>query len=591
MKRFLTLFIFIVFCAAVWLSARAQENKQEEKPAAPKEQPYKLSVRTNLVLVPVVVTGRDGQHVTGLKQEDFEVKEDGAVQKIVRLDELSADSGTLPPSSVEGNKFSNEMSGDHPKKLEIIAIDQINTPFANRADAQRGILGFLQKNVDANTLLALVAFRTDGVHVIHNFTADPSILVAAVKKVQPVVDARDTLTQNVTNDLSQADIEAAQIQALFSGGPIPGAISNAQAVLAARAAIDAGHAQVDSSRQTQGALITLECLQQVAQYFNGVPGRKSLIWASSAFPFSTGSSITDLTRGTTYNDWQQTFKVLQDSNVSVYPVDVSGLVPSANINSLNALDSNAIRTSGPEGGVAARGAAMRGCLEEGRCIDYTEARHDTMRQLADMTGGQPFYNSNNGAELFRRAAEDASQYYLLAYYTKPSAKPGWRKLSVKVHQDGTRVRSRSGFFFHNPDSDSETVRGAEEMMALDSEFDFRALPITGVWEQVERAGNQRKVHFQLNIPPGVSTVEADNGNHISFDFRVAAKKAGGQVAANIGQRLDTKLDKDAANQVQTQGLGYANVLTLDPGEYKVHFVVRDNLRGALGSIVVPLKVE
>jgi len=33
------------------------------------------------------------------------------------------------------------------------------------------------------------------------------------------------------------------------------------------------------------------------------------------------------------------------------------------------------------------------------------------------------------------------------------------------------------------------------------------------------------------------------------------------------------------------------VLTLPPNTYTVHFVVRDNLRGTLGSVVTPLKVE
>lgn len=576
---------------AIALSATlAAQNQEQKKAEAQNQQLYTLSVRTNLVLVPVVVTDKAGNHITGLKQQDFEVRENGKRQQLVSAEELSADTAKVQSVSTNPNMFSNQLATEHPKKLEIIAIDQINTPFSTREDARRGLLTFLAKSVDANTLLALVAFRTDGVHVIHNFTADPAVLVAAVNKVQPVLNRQDRRTQNISGDLTEADVEAAQIEALFANADVGGAISTAQALAAARASIAQGTAKVDASMQSQDALITLECLQQVAQYFRGVPGRKSLIWASSAFPFALGAEASALTRGTTYDDWQQTFHLLQDANVSVYPVDVSGLVPAGTANNLQSLGTGMMRNSTAEGGVAARTGALGG-LESGRFMDPIEARHETMRQLADITGGQAFYNSNNGAELFRRAAEDSGQYYQLAYYAQETGKPGWRKLSVKVDKSGVKVRSRDGYFFHNPENDSESMRSAEEIIALDSDFAFRGLPITGVWQQVEKLGNQRKVHFQLSIPAGVPLIETDKENHISFDFRVSANAPNGKQAAILGQRLDSHLKKDAVDEIQSRGLGYANTLTLDPGRYMVHFVVRDNLRGALGSVVVPLTVE
>jgi hypothetical protein len=214
-----------------------------------------------------------------------------------------------------------------------------------------------------------------------------------------------------------------------------------------------------------------------------------------------------------------------------------------------------------------------------------------MRQLAEMTGGQAFYNSNDGAELFRRAGEDASQYYILAYYTKEIGKNGWRKLSVKVPRDGVKVRARSGFFFTNAATEPEPTRQAQEMMAMVSDVSFTGLPIQGRWEQPEAAGNQRKMRFLLTVPPGVPFVDAENQNHLNFDFRAVVMDANGQVAGKIGQRLDTNLAADEAEKIRTAGLDYLNEFTLPPGRYVAHFVVRDNLRGAMGSIVTPVKVE
>lgn len=583
----MTFFKSMVIAAVVLTAMVGAQEQQAPKPKA--QEQYTLSVGTNLVLVPVIVTDKKGNHITGLKQEDFELKEDGAVQKIVRVDELSADAAKVEAASPGPNVFSNQIGIEHPKKMEIIVIDQINTPFASSADAKRGIIQFLSKNADANTLLALVAFQPNGVRLIHNFTSDPAVLVSAVRKVHASLTSRDTRAQDVPGDTSEVDAEVLQIQALFSGIDLTGGASPSQILAATRAQSTQARAQADASRQSQDALVTLECLQELAQYFGGVPGRKSLIWASSGFPFSFGASAREVTRGTTQDDWQRTFEMLQDANVAVYPVDVSGLLPGGGANNLQSINSNAMRNRGAEGGAAARSQTLE-AVTSGRFVDPTEGRHETMRQVAEATGGQAFYNSNNASELFRNAGDDSGHYYVLAYYTKNTTKQGWRKLSVKVHRDGTRIRARSGYFFHQPGSDAEASR-AEEMMAFSSDLSFTGVPIRGVWEQVELVGNQRKVPFRLVIPAAVPLVDTEHENHISMDFRVLVKDSSGQVAANLGQRLDTKLDQQGVEQIRTKGLDYTNLFTVAPGEYKVHFVVRDNLRGTLGSVVVPLTVQ
>lgn len=566
----------------------AQGNSQGK--SNPKDgEAFKLSVKTNLVLVPVIVTDKHGNHVQGLKAEDFEIKENGSAQKIVRFEELSSDTSKVERPVVAANGFSNELTADHPKKLEIIALDHVNTPFASGADANRGIVDFLAKGTDSNTLLALVSIERNGVHIIHNFTSDPSVLSAAVRKVQLSLTSRDTRTQNIPGDTLEADAEAAQLLAFFADTSIGGGSANELAA-AARAANAQARARVDASRQSQDALITLECLQQLAQYFSGVPGRKSLVWASTAFPFSLGSSPGEASRGTTNEDWQRTFRMLQDANVAVYPVDVGGLVQGGPSNIIQTLNSGAIRAQGGDGGVGLRGAGLES-VSNGSLVDPTEGRHQTMRTVADMTGGQPFYNSNDAADLFRRAGDDCAQYYEIAYYTSSSGKAGWRKLTVKVRHPDVKVRSRSGFYYSSPEANPELTQRADELMALSSDLSFSSLPIRGQWRQVVPAGDKRKEQFVLSIPAGVPMVDSEHDRHISMDFRIIATNSAGETIGNIGQRLEANLPPDDAKTIQTKGLDYANELTLPPGQYKVHFVVRDNLRGTFGSVVVPLKVE
>jgi VWFA-related protein len=327
-----------------------QESSKQEQPKPANSQPFKVSVVSNLVLVPVIVTDKQGNHVTGLTVADFEVKEDGKSQELVRLDELTADTKKVEQPPAAAKVFTNQLAEERPKKLEIIALDQVNTPFGSARDGNRALVEFLSKNVDANTLLALVVMERNGVRLIHNFTSDPSILVAAVKKVQSNLGSRDTRTLEAPGDSSQADLEALQLTALLNGSASGGVVSPGQ--LTAMAQAQKG--QVDASRQAQDALITLQDMQQLAQYFSGVPGRKSLIWASTGFPFGVGTAPTSSTTGPLFEDWVSTFRALVDANMAVYPVDIGGLLPGANANNLQSLNSSAIRTgvlrveSGPD---------------------------------------------------------------------------------------------------------------------------------------------------------------------------------------------------------------------------------------------------
>jgi VWFA-related protein len=588
--------IIVVFAIVIPFAQKtfAQQNQQPEQPkgqADAKAQPdaYKFAVRANLVLVPVIVTDKQGKHVAGLKAEDFEVKEDGAVQKISRIDELTADSVKVERPAMEAGAFTNEIVAEHPKKLEILALDQLNTPFGSSADANRGLLNYLAKNVDSNTLLALVSFRPNGVHLIHNFTSDPAVLATAIRKAQANVNTHDTLTQTISGEGSEADAEVAMIQALLAPVDFSGNSANGLAA-ASRAAMNQGYANVDASRQSQAALATLECLQQLSQYFAGVAGRKSLIWASTAFPFGLGAGGKEMSRGTTLDDWERTFHMLLDANIAVYPVDVSGLTQTGPANNIQSLNSTAIQTGGAEGGVGAR-SGMLDQVATGRLVDPNVGRQETMRQLAEMTGGQAFYNSNNLSDLFHRAGDDCSQYYMLAYYTSNTGKPGWRKLSVKVHQDGTKIRTRTGFYYQASAANAEQKRRADEMMAVNSDLSFTTVPLSGRWLQVEPAGEQRKVHFTLTIPAGIAMIDTEHDRHISLDFRIVAVDSTGKAVGNIGQRMETNLPPEDAQTIQNKGIDYANELTLPPGNYRVRFIVRDNLRETLGSVVTPLRVQ
>ena len=118
---------------------------------------------------------------------------------------------------------------------------------------------------------------------------------------------------------------------------------------------------------------TLGAFQQIAHQLSGIPGRKSLFWITGSFPFDIDETSGSISVGTPFDSYQRTMQLLNDANVSLYPVDARGVVV-----------------------VGEMDATMKVSREMMRAVpDYIagESRShqktlDTMRIFADTTGGQ-----------------------------------------------------------------------------------------------------------------------------------------------------------------------------------------------------------
>ncbi len=121
-----------------------------------------------------------------------------------------------------------------------------------------------------------------------------------------------------------------------------------------------------------------------------------------------------------------------------------------------------------------------------------QASIDTMRNFAETTGGRASYNGNDLAAEFKRAADDASSYYLLGYYLDTeNNKAGWRKLKVKVLQKGMEVRAREGFLVTSTTMNPDAAHDADLKFAMDSPFDSTGIPLTVRWQPLRPQPRQQ----------------------------------------------------------------------------------------------------
>ncbi|HYX70538.1 MAG TPA: VWA domain-containing protein, partial [Terriglobales bacterium] len=412
-------FLLLALVALLTIPAVPQAAPaQAPAPAAPGTV---IRTETRLVQVPVLVTQGSGSAVAGLKVGDFNLTDNGKAQAISVFEEVDTGNARLqrvsPPAGVYGNLFETEQQ---PARLTIIVVDLINTPFADQAYARQQIIRYLARKVQANEPTALITIGRSGTHVIHDFTSDSSLLVKALQKMSgevPVVQSDGAIAMPAVGVQSAADAGiAAEIATVTAG--INDTLQSSQRF-----------------EQRIAIYKTLESFQHVAQAFAAVPGRKSLMWVTAAFPFyldpnsgsMTASSVfargnseaqflggsgmdssgglpalpsgTSLATGLDLRDlipvFERTFQMLSNANIAVYPIDARGLM-----------------TFFPDASQSSEAAATMAAINRAEF----ESSRDTMNNFADMTGGRAFYNTNDLSGALERAASESTHYYMLGYY-------------------------------------------------------------------------------------------------------------------------------------------------------------------------------
>jgi VWFA-related protein len=510
-----------------------------------------------------VVADKAGNHVKGLKQEDFTLTENGIPQKIAFFEEVSTGSDRLHRTKPEENTFSNFLMGQPaPKRVTIIVLDLLNTGFTDQVYARNGLVKFLSESLDSSEPIALFLLTRDGLKVVHDFTTDPKVLVAAIRRVKgstnQVAVPEDQQTE--MSDAMAVNTEAAALQSMMK---------QAETVR-------------NSEQQRLAILYTLQAMQQLARAFGGVPGRKSVVWASGSFPFDVSDTTMEMalpgqaSLADVLPLYERTWQELNDANLVLYPVDVRGLI-------------------GPQIGSAALSTSRSN--NPFSMANESFQRQDTINALrifADQTGGKAFVNTNDIAGSFQKAAADSSHYYILAYYMDHSKeKPGWHKLDVKVAGDHIKVRARSGFLLTKTTDDPNSTRLLDLDTAMNSPIDYTEIPLRLRWAKITpgKDAGHRDVEYFVDMPAGSATVDADDNNHMRLEFIALIKTPEGKpVDKPEAQVMDAHVKPENLQKLRSSGFTYRNILNVTPGEYLVRFVVRDGITGKMGSVGATLNV-
>ena len=534
--------------------ADGQRSSQEQK-----QQVYEpatvLKVTTRLVVVEVVATDKHGQVVTDLKPQDFTLLEDGKPQEVRifnfrRPPDPGTASTALKPLSLPPNVFTNIPAYNRNNSLNIIVLDLLNTDFNDQAYGRQQILKYLASIPEGEPITVAVYTLGLKLRLVQDFTSD---FVAVKKTVESLKSERTPVFETLNALPAPADKE-------FQDEPH-------------KALRDFSRTYEGAEQLDRRVEYTLDGLFALSRRLSGYPGRKNLIWISTTFPIGFGPN--ENLRANEFDnlrDYEQAIvsasQALVDAEIAVYPIDPRGPLSSSQYGGKATLPENQA--------ISLRTESEAGIAEQ-----------NTMKQIADLTGGKAYYNQNDLNNAIRNSIADGSTYYTLAYYPADKNWNGeFRKISLRVDRLGVRLRHRPGYYAlqlklsQNP---KQMYTAFGRALNLDSPVSTALRFEAGVVQPSQKTGNKVLLNFALD-PHAVSFETGDDGLHrAAVDCAVQAYTEKGHLIKTDASTLSLALDDQGFSKaMQTYLLGRATV-DLTPGFYLLRLGVMDEHTGIIGT--------
>ena len=140
---------------------------------------FKTSAR--IVVIDVVVTGKNHRPLTGLHQQDFQVAEDGHPQTVHYFEEHSgAQPVQVSVPDLPPNVFTNIPRVKPGDSVTVLVLDSLNTPLDDERRVHAQVLKYLKKPQPGRRI-AIFTLGTQ-LRLIQSFTDDPALLAAALNQ-------------------------------------------------------------------------------------------------------------------------------------------------------------------------------------------------------------------------------------------------------------------------------------------------------------------------------------------------------------------------------------------------------------------------
>jgi VWFA-related protein len=573
----LSLLALTSLLTGAWFQAPAPSSGEVPAPT--------IRVSTHLVLVDVVVTDKQGNAITGLRPEDFEVEENGKAQKIstfVPPGENLAEAPPLPPGIYSNRPQYRSPGGP----ITVMLLDAVNTPYSDQGYARRQMLSFVQQQLKPGQRMAIFTL-TGPLRVLQDFTSDPQVLIAALQRYNPQAQTFASASQPETSAAAGNATIGSTVNALDASTPpsnsggdtsglsrsgAAGQIAAAQAALAAFAGVQVAYAE------DQRAVVSLNALNSLARILGGLPGRKNIIWVTGNLPFS----LVPENRTMTDAELEETLPSLDTRRVGQHAAGTAA----AEFRQSHAGDIREL-----EARLASAEVAVYPIDARGLTMSNSTDSQETMLDIAHETGGRAYINQNEIKVGVERAFQDSEASYTLGYYPENKKYDGkYRNIKVKAKRDGVDVQYRRGYFAVDPTQ----LKGYNSEQAVASAMgDAAPSTLVAFTARVVPSADNRAAKGKVGVDflvdaKTISAEDAGSGKKLDVAFYAAIFAPDGKMVSSRSMKVDQTFDANTFQQLVQHGLLLHMDLDPQTGNNQLRLGVQDNRTGLVGSLGAPM---
>lgn len=407
-----------------------------QPPAAPDQQPvFRGGIST--VRVDVIVTDKQGNPVTDLKLEDFQIEEDGKPQKPETFRLVKIDASTAPAYTSRTIRSRNDeetAAQDENSRIFAFLLDDYHVMKDSSMAMKKPVVDFIANQLGPSDLATVMYPLTplDAMVLTRNHQG----IINTVEKFEGRkynYEPMNMTEQGYVYKLTPDAIEIIRRQVTF--GAIRGACI-----------------KLGSLREGRKSLIL------VSEGFNSMLPPQMRTGMAGGFvgnagggAFSTPGATSDPFAGDNINEERAKFSAdmdmqreLQDvwdacnrNNTAIYSLDPRGLA----IGGFDITSNISMRTS----------------------QQFLTSSQDTLRELADNTDGRAIVNRNDLGGAMKQIIRDASAYYLVGYNSTLAPTDGkFHEIKVKVKRPGVQVRHRKGYWAYTAEDARRATAAPKE---------------------------------------------------------------------------------------------------------------------------------
>ncbi len=459
------------------LAARKAKRTDAGKAQKQTESGFTLKVPVEVVVVNTIVTDREGNPITDLTVDDFEVYENRKKQTIQSFSQETYQSPQISMkwgSAADVEEPAQAAAPDKPRLLSLVIDDLTFPPTGSLNRTIQAIRGFVERGLGAENYISILTASRG--HFVP-FTQDKEVLLEEIAQLHKKLDFTPALRR--TNCVTLTDTQAEEID-LFGSMPGGRAFDTAFAE-AEECGIGTTSANVTGDQPGGVPTASIDANQQVTERFVHSLATRQLAHQRSRIrrlldvlrahirslgPVEAQKSLVLLSYGflhrSTRYELEQVIDMALKTGLIFNTVRSSGL----ETDSIYDVSDNLSVDSSQR--LAKSLLSMEDQRHKGTALDY----------LAKATGGIYFRDNNDLLAGLRQVVDQQFSFYVLSYATPPK-KPNGRyyKIRVKVSRPGARVTHRKGFFAPKERLSPEERKKREMLEAMQAPTNLREIPL------------------------------------------------------------------------------------------------------------------